>query len=122
MPPMVKMSQVGKTYVSARDGKHVEALAGIDFEFRRGEFLTVVGPSGCGKSTMLSLIAGFTAPTSGQVQFEGQQVTGPGPERGVMFQDYALFPWRTVAQNVEFGPYARGMDAATRRAKGSGLD
>lgn len=117
MHPIVKMTGVGKIYTSANDGHRVEALAGVDFEFKRGEFLAVVGPSGCGKSTMLSLIAGFNAPTSGQVHFEGQQVTGPGPERGVMFQDYALFPWRTVAENVEFGPFARGEDVANRRTK-----
>src|SRR5206468_2536775 len=102
---------VGKVYVSARDGQHVEALSGIDFTLARGEFVTVVGPSGCGKSTLLSLIAGFSAPTSGEIRFDGKRVTGPGPERGVMFQDYALFPWRTVAGNVEFGPFARGIDA-----------
>lgn len=121
MHPIVKLKQVGKTYVSARDGQRVEALAGVDFEFKRGEFLTVVGPSGCGKSTMLSLIAGFNAPTTGQVQFEGEDVTGPSPQRGVMFQDYALFPWRTVIENVEFGPFARGVDAATRRASAQKL-
>ncbi len=121
MHPIVRMTGVGKVYVSASDGHRVEALAGVDFEFKRGEFLTVVGPSGCGKSTLLSLIAGFNAPTSGQVEFEGQRVTGPGPERGVMFQDYALFPWRTVAGNIEFGPFARGVDAASRRAKAQAL-
>ena len=117
MTPQVELRNVGKVYVSARDGARVEALAGIDFSVRRGEFLTVVGPSGCGKSTLLSLIAGFNAPTTGEVLYDGKPVAGPGPERGVMFQDYALFPWRTVAGNVEFGPYARGVDAATRRER-----
>ncbi len=114
-PPIVTIAGVGKTYISARDGLKVEALAGINFDFRPGEFVTVVGPSGCGKSTLLSLIAGFNAPTVGDIRFEGKPITGPGPERGVMFQDYALFPWRTVAQNIEFGPFARGVDAATRK-------
>ncbi len=118
---IASMRGVGKIYVSARDGQRVEALRGIDFEFRRGEFVTVVGPSGCGKSTMLSLIAGFDEPTSGTILFEGRPVMAPGPERGVMFQDYALFPWRTVAENVEFGPFARGVDKAERHAKAKGL-
>jgi NitT/TauT family transport system ATP-binding protein len=117
MNPVVELRGVGKVYVSVRDSAKVEALAGIDFAIRRGEFLTIVGPSGCGKSTLLSLIAGFNAPTSGAVLFEGKPVGGPGPERGVIFQDYALFPWRTVAGNVEFGPFARGVDAATARER-----
>jgi NitT/TauT family transport system ATP-binding protein len=106
---------VGKTYVSARTGESVEALRDVGFAVRPGEFVAVVGPSGCGKSTLLSLIAGFAQPTSGAVLFDGKPVAGPGPERGVMFQDYALFPWRTVLGNVEFGPLARGIERATRR-------
>ena len=121
MNPLVELRKVGKIYVSARDGAPVEALSGIDFSVDRREFLAVVGPSGCGKSTLLSLIAGFSAPSSGEVVFDGKAVTGPGPERGVMFQDYALFPWRTVAGNVEFGPYARGVEVAPRRAKAQQL-
>ena len=117
MNDIVELRQVGKVYVSARDGTKVEALAGIDFGIRRGEFLTIVGPSGCGKSTLLSLIAGFNAPTTGEVWFEGRSVSAPGPERGVMFQDYALFPWRTVTGNIEFGPQARGAGAAKTRER-----
>ncbi len=121
MKALVELQGVGKTYVSARDGQHVQALDGIDFTLRRGEFLTVVGPSGCGKSTLLSLIAGFNAPTHGSILFDGKPVTGPGPERGVMFQDYALFPWRTVLGNVEFGPFARGVATSERRSKAQQL-
>jgi NitT/TauT family transport system ATP-binding protein len=121
MNSVVELKAVGKVYVSARDGHRVEALAGIDLAVGRGEFVTVVGPSGCGKSTLLSLIAGFNAPSSGEVLFEGRAITGPGPERGVMFQDYALFPWRTVAGNIEFGPFARGVDAATARERSQKL-
>jgi len=117
MTAVVELSHVGKVYVSARDGVRVEALADIDFAIRRGEFLTIVGPSGCGKSTLLSLVAGFNVPTSGEVLFQGRPVTGPGPDRGVMFQDYALFPWRTVAGNVEFGPVARGVDKEAARER-----
>jgi NitT/TauT family transport system ATP-binding protein len=109
MNPIVELKKVSKSYVSATKGETVEALRNIEFAIRRGEFLAIVGPSGCGKSTLLSLIAGFNAPTSGEVLFEGRPVTGPGPERGVMFQDYALFPWRTVVGNIEFGPRARSV-------------
>ena len=121
MNALVELHGVGKVYVSARDGDTVEALAGIDFSVARGEFLAVVGPSGCGKSTLLSLIAGFSAPTAGEVLFDRRPIVGPGPERGVMFQDYALFPWRTVAGNVEFGPFARGVAAADRRRRAQEL-
>jgi NitT/TauT family transport system ATP-binding protein len=112
--PVLELRDVGKTYLSARTGESVEALTGIDCTVPRGEFFAVVGPSGCGKSTLLSMIAGFIAPSRGEVRFEGKPVSAPGPERGVMFQDYALFPWRTVEGNVEFGPYARGMPAQER--------
>jgi NitT/TauT family transport system ATP-binding protein len=117
MTASVELRNVGKVYVSSRDGERVEALGGIELVVPRGEFLAVVGPSGCGKSTLLSMVAGFSVPTTGEILFEGRRVSGPGPERGVMFQDYALFPWRTVAGNVEFGPYARGVAPVERRTR-----
>ncbi len=79
------------------------SLERVSLEIARGEFITLVGPSGCGKSTMLNLIAGLLMPTSGDVVVDGRRVTGPGPDRGVIFQQYALFPWLTAQQNVEFG-------------------
>jgi NitT/TauT family transport system ATP-binding protein len=105
---------LSKTYVSARTGTQVEALRNVSFRVMPNEFVSIVGPSGCGKSTLLSLVAGFAAPSAGSVLFDGVPIAGPGPERGVMFQDYALFPWRTVKGNVEFGPLARGLDAGAR--------
>ena len=113
--PILAVQGVSKAYVSARTGETVQALDGIDLAVQPGEFLAVVGPSGCGKSTLLSLVAGFAQPSAGHVLFRGAPVTGAGPERGVMFQDYALFPWRTVAGNIEYGPLARGVPAAQRR-------
>jgi len=114
---VLELHGVGKTYVSSRTGEAVEALSGIDCTVRPGEFFSVVGPSGCGKSTLLSIIAGFIPASTGEVRFDGRVVVGPGAERGVIFQDYALFPWRTVLGNVEFGPYARGLSAGERRTR-----
>jgi len=117
MNALVELRHLSKTYTSARTGDAVEALADIDFTVQRGEFLAIVGPSGCGKSTLLSLVAGFSTPTRGEALFEGARITGPGPERGVMFQDYALFPWRTVHGNVVFGPWSRGVAPTTRNER-----
>jgi NitT/TauT family transport system ATP-binding protein len=94
----------------------VPALAGIDLDVAEHEFLCLLGPSGCGKSTLLNILAGFLSPTAGTVRVDGRPVTGPAPERGVVFQEYALFPWLTVTGNVEFGPAMAGRPATERRA------
>jgi len=85
----------------------VHAVRGIDLEIPQGEFTVVVGPSGCGKSTLLRVIAGFEEPTTGGVSIDGRLITGPGSDRGMVFQDYALFPWMTVRDNISFGPRQR---------------
>ena len=90
----VKIEQVVKRF-DTRNGE-VVALNGIDLEIAKDEFVCIVGPSGCGKSTLLNLIAGLSKPTSGKVYVNGKEVEGPGSERGVVFQQYALFPWLTV--------------------------
>ncbi len=87
----------------------VEALRGIDLEIADGEFAALLGPSGCGKSTLLNLLAGFEAHTGGMLTVYGDPVTKPGPERGVVFQEAALFPWLSVWQNVIFGPQVQGL-------------
>jgi NitT/TauT family transport system ATP-binding protein len=75
----------------------------VSFTVADGEFVALIGPSGCGKTTMLNLVAGFVAPTAGRVLLDGRPIAGPGPERGVIFQEYGVFPWLTVAQNIDFG-------------------
>lgn len=103
----VKIDQIQKTFDS-RNGE-VVALNGIDLDIYENEFVTVVGPSGCGKSTLLNIIAGLEKPTSGVVSCDGKEITGTGTERGVVFQQYALFPWLTVKGNVEFGLKLQGI-------------
>jgi NitT/TauT family transport system ATP-binding protein len=97
------------------DAGEITALMDTSVRIQDGEFLCLLGPSGCGKSTLLRIVAGLMPASSGTVRIDGNVVSGPGPDRAVVFQDYALFPWMTVAQNVEFGLEARGIDAARRR-------
>lgn len=92
--------------------KDVVALKDINLEIKQGEFVCLLGPSGCGKSTLLNAVAGFALPSTGAITVEGQTVTGPGPERGMVFQEYALFPWMTVAQNIAFGLQVQKKDRA----------
>ncbi|GAB2810991.1 ABC transporter ATP-binding protein [Lentzea nigeriaca] len=95
-------------------GKEKRALDSVNLTVSPREFLCVVGASGSGKSTLLSLVAGLTMPTSGQITIEGHPITGPGPDRGLVFQAGSLYPWRTVERNVAFGLELLGLDAAER--------
>jgi NitT/TauT family transport system ATP-binding protein len=93
----------------------VQALSGIDLQIAAGEFVSILGPSGCGKSTIIGAIAGFTKPSSGELFVDGRGVKAPGPDRGVVFQQHTLFPWKTVLENVEFGLKMRGVSKPRRR-------
>jgi len=93
-------------------GKDVIALKDINLDIKAGEFVCLLGPSGCGKSTLLNAVAGFALPSAGEITVEGKKITGPGPDRGMVFQEYALFPWMTVAQNIAFGLEIQKKDKA----------
>ncbi|MEX1166211.1 MAG: ABC transporter ATP-binding protein [Hydrogenophaga sp.] len=92
----------------------IQAVQAIDLNVAPGEFVSIIGPSGCGKSTLLNVVAGFATPSEGQVLLDGAPIVGPGPERGVVFQQYSLFPWMSVRKNVEFGLKMKGVDASKR--------
>lgn len=95
-------------------GEVTYALENVSFEIRSNEVVSLVGPSGCGKTTLLNIFAGLLTPTSGVVKIDGRDIMGPGPDRAVVFQTDAVFPWYTVEQNLEFGPKQRGVPKEQR--------
>ena len=113
-PAKIAFQSVSRSFPGA-DGAPFLALDRLTLDIADGEFITVVGPSGCGKSTAMNIAAGLTEPSAGHMLVDGKPVRGPGPERGVIFQQYALFPWLTVRQNVEFGLRIKGVRRAERR-------
>ncbi len=116
--PQAKGLQVrglDKTYLTL-SGDEVEALRPVDMEIAPGEFVSLVGPSGCGKSTLLNILAGFVEPSAGRAFVGDDPITAPDIDRGMVFQDYALFPWLSVIQNVEFGLERKGIGKTERRA------
>src|SRR6266404_9817669 len=113
MPSILSARHVTKSY-DAGDAGSIVAIRDLSMEVEEGEFVCLLGASGCGKSTMLSLFAGFLQPTTGQVTLRGAPITGIEPRCGVVFQSYALFPWKTVRGNVEFGPKMKGVSASER--------
>ncbi|MDR1404147.1 MAG: ABC transporter ATP-binding protein [Candidatus Methanoplasma sp.] len=113
--PQIKIDRLEKTY--RRDGKKTEAIEDISLDIRQGELVTFIGPSGCGKTTLLKLIAGLITPNGGTVEINGRPCTQPGADRGMVFQDFALLPWRSVRKNVELGLEIAGVPRAERREK-----
>ncbi|WP_435317703.1 ABC transporter ATP-binding protein [Haloarchaeobius sp. TZWSO28] len=111
----VSVDGIGKRYETGR--QDVQAIADVSFEVEDGEFVCIVGPSGCGKTTLFRIIAGLEAPTSGGVFLGGDRVEGPGTDRGMVFQEYGLFPWRTVSENVAFGLEQQNTTEADREAR-----
>ncbi|WP_395310558.1 ABC transporter ATP-binding protein [Mycobacterium sp. AMU20-3851] len=117
MTPKLSLQQVTKEFPIRGEDTVLTAIEDITIDLADGEFLVLVGPSGCGKSTLLDLLGGLTTPTSGQILLDGRPITGPGLDRGIVFQQYALLPWRTARKNIEFGLEAKGLPAAERRER-----
>jgi NitT/TauT family transport system ATP-binding protein len=115
--PRIVARGVKKEFLDISRQEKVTALESIDLEIGEDEFLTILGPSGCGKSTLLSIIAGFDRPTGGEIRLDGKVIDKPGPDRGVVFQEYALFPWLNTVENIEFGRKERGIPKAERKAR-----
>ena len=115
--PQLLIEGVTRTFPGARGKLPTQALLPIDFAVRENDFVTILGPSGCGKSTLLRIVAGLDFPTSGQVLLDGARITGPGADRGVVFQSYTLFPWLTVEQNIRFGLRERGVSEAVQKER-----
>jgi NitT/TauT family transport system ATP-binding protein len=109
---IIEIRGVSKTFRGRRGDVH--ALRDVDLDIYANEFITVLGPSGCGKTTLLRLIAGLTKPDAGELVLDGKRITGPGPDRSMVFQDFALMPWATVLKNVAFGLELRGVAKAER--------
>ena len=116
-----KLELRGVSMIYEQRGKRFEALRDISLQVDAGEFISIVGASGCGKTTLLRIADGLTKPTRGEVTVDGREVTGPGPDRGFVFQQDALFPWRTVLDNVIFGLEVQGRKKAESRARADGL-
>lgn len=106
---------LGRTFPGVKSGKPTVALQPTDLTVGSNDFVSILGPSGCGKSTLLRLVAGLDQPTSGRVLLDGVEITGPGPDRGMVFQSYTLFPWLTIEENIGFGLREKGMPASKRR-------
>jgi NitT/TauT family transport system ATP-binding protein len=111
--PILELRGVSKQFTL--QGQRIEALHDAHLRVHNGEFVCLIGASGCGKSTLLRIVAGFETTTRGQALMWGNPIAGPGPERGMVFQDYGLFPWLTVRGNIAFGPISRGLATAEVR-------
>jgi len=106
---VIALEAAGVRKIYTKNGQTLEVLNVEQFTVREGEFITVIGPSGCGKSTFLHIVGGFIKAEGGSIRVYGEEVSGPGPDRGMMFQEFALFPWKTVAGNVAWGLEAQGV-------------
>ncbi len=116
MGAKIAVRGLGHEYVNPFTRDRVVALDSVDLDVEEGEFLTVVGPSGCGKTTLLNILAGLIQPTRGTVLLDGREVSGPGPDRGMVFQEFAILPWRTVERNIGHGLEIQGVPRSERAA------
>ena len=111
----IELSDLSMVFGTAQ--QRVVAVDNVSLHVAPGEFVSIIGPSGCGKSTLLNVVAGFTHQTSGQALLDGDPITGPGADRGVVFQQYSLFPWMSVRKNVEFGLKMQGVPTHERQTQ-----
>lgn len=102
--PSVNASNISKTFNEEKNGEPIQALTDVSLHIEDNEFVSIIGPSGCGKSTFLMMIAGLETPTKGKITLDGKTIDGPNGSQSIVFQEYLLFPWKTVRQNIEFGP------------------
>ena len=117
---MIAIERLSKTFDTARATRHL-ALSDVSLDVAQGEFVSILGPSGCGKSTLLYIVGGFVMPSEGAVRVGGRPVTGPGPDRGPVFQEFALFPWKTVLGNVMYGLIEQGAPRKIAEDRARGL-
>lgn len=117
---IIEIDRVSQVFQTSARKDHL-ALSDISLTIEEGAFVSILGPSGCGKSTLLYIVGGFVSPTSGAARMKGQAITGPGPDRGPVFQEFALFPWKTVLGNVMYGPRQQGVRAAEAEAQSHAL-
>ena len=113
---MIEIEGVSQTFQTSGRQNHL-ALSGISLSIADGAFVSILGPSGCGKSTLLYIVGGFVSPTEGVAKVKGRPITGPGPDRGPVFQEFALFPWKSVLGNVMYGPRQQGVKHAEAEAQ-----
>ncbi|HZR90270.1 MAG TPA: ABC transporter ATP-binding protein [Bradyrhizobium sp.] len=118
--PMIEIDHVSQVFQTSSHQDHL-ALSDISLTINDGAFVSILGPSGCGKSTLLYIVGGFVNPTQGVARMKGSPITGPGPDRGPVFQEFALFPWKSVLGNVMYGPRQQGVKAAEAEAQGRAL-
>jgi len=115
MSGALEIDHLSQSYVDPYSKEIVTAVGDVAASIPEGQFVSLIGPSGCGKTTVLNIVAGFLQPSGGEVRVDGSAVAGPGPDRGVVFQDFALFPWMTVESNIAFGLKMRGVPKGERR-------
>jgi NitT/TauT family transport system ATP-binding protein len=121
MAEKIRAVGIGKVFRDERTGVSVEAIREISLSVEAGRFVVLIGPSGCGKSTFLYMVAGFEQPTRGQLLLDGTPITRPGPDRGIVFQEFVLYPWRTVRRNVSIGLEVQKVPRAERVARADQL-
>src|SRR5690348_3145979 len=117
---MIQIDHVSQVFQTSARQNHL-ALSDISLSVTDGAFVSILGPSGCGKSTLLYIVGGFVQPTKGTAKMKGEAIRGPGPDRGPVFQEFALFPWKTVLGNVMYGPRQQGVKRAEAEAQSKAL-